>query len=35
MKNCNSVYTIFISPSGKGLKVMFKLDKPITDSEHQ
>jgi len=30
----NTVFSLFTSPSGKGLKVLFKLNKQIIDSEH-
>jgi energy-coupling factor transporter ATP-binding protein EcfA2 len=31
LKDNPAVYAVFISPSGDGLKVIFRLDKPITD----
>ncbi len=33
LKSDNSVFCFFTSPSGKGLKVIYKLDKPITDHQ--
>jgi len=34
LKEDNSVYVMFVSPSGKGLKILFKLNKPICDPEY-
>lgn len=33
LKSDNSIFCFFTSPSGKGLKVIYKLDKPITDHQ--